>query len=257
MTTGEDKTAVVTGGSSGIGRAIVSRLVAEGYKVGFFGTSGGKVEALLRTLREEGAGDRALGDVVDIRSPEQVEDFLSQVQRNLGEISILVNNAGISPKADGKRIAVHGTTLDGWNDVLAVNLTGAFLCTRLVLPGMVERRFGRLVMIGSMASRGLPRFAGAAYVASKSGLAGFVRALAAEYASFGITANTVAPGNIATEMTGGPSSPQNRAAVSTIPAGRIGEAGDLAGIVTFLCSQEAGFINGATVDVTGAEYVAL
>ncbi|MEZ5933855.1 MAG: SDR family NAD(P)-dependent oxidoreductase [Alphaproteobacteria bacterium] len=252
----EARTAIVTGGSSGIGLAVVSRLAATGHKVAFFGSSAGKVEKALHRLDLAGMRSDVMGEAVDIRSASEIQAFVEQVGRRLGPPTILVHSAGMSPKREGERIAVHDTPLDQWQEVLEVNLTGAFLCTRQMLPIMVDRRFGRIVMIGSQAARALPRFAGAAYVASKAGLAGFVRSLAAEYASAGITANTVAPGNIATEMTGGRSSPQNLAAVSAIPAGRIGETGDVAGIVAFLCSPEAGFINGATVDVTGAEFVA-
>lgn len=252
----EARTAIVTGGTSGIGLAVVSRLVAAGCKVAFFGSSTDKVDKALSHLDQAAGDSDIMGEAVDIRSASEIEAFVARVGRRLGAATILVNSAGISPKHGGKRIAVQDTPLEQWNDVLGVNLTGAFLCTREVLPVMVEHRFGRIVMIGSLAARTLPRFAGAAYVASKAGLSGFVRSLAAEYASFGITANTVAPGNIATELTGGRSSPQNLAAVSAIPAGRIGAAGDVAGIVAFLCSSEADFINGATVDVTGAEYVA-
>lgn len=251
------RTAVVTGGSTGIGRAVVERLLREGYRVGFFGSGPARVSEARAQLRAQGFGDdKVFARAVDLRSPGDIDGFFAAFACELGPAGALINNAGISPKDAGKRVPIHRTALQQWNDVLAVNLTGAFLCSQCVLPGMLETGFGRIVMIGSIAARALPRFAGAAYVASKAGLAGLTRSLAAEYGARGITANTVSPGNIATPMTGDPQSAQNRAAVAQIPVGRIGMPGDLAGIVVFLCSEEAGFINGATVDVAGGEYVA-
>ncbi|MCG8360817.1 MAG: SDR family oxidoreductase [Kiloniellales bacterium] len=247
------RTAVVTGGTAGIGLAIVERLLQDGFRVGFLGSGSERVAAARASLLAAGhPPERMLTQAVDLRAPEAIRAFFDA----FGAPGALVNNAGISPKEDGKRVPLHRTALDQWQDVLSVNLTGAFLCCQIVLPAMCAARYGRIVNVGSLAARALPRFAGAAYVASKAGLAGLTRALAAEYGALGITANTVAPGNIATGMTGDPQSAQNRAAVERIPAGRIGEPDDLAGIVAFLCSEEAAFINGATVDVTGGEYVA-
>ena len=251
------RTAVVTGGSAGIGFAIVERLLCDGYRVGFFGSNARRVEAARTQLLSAGISEAdCFAQAVDLRSAAAIENFFAETVERFGPAALLVNNAGISPKQDGRRIPAHETPLAQWQDVMAVNLTGAFLCCQQVLPAMKASGYGRIVMIGSIAARSWPRFAGAAYVASKAGLAGLTRSLATEYGGLGITTNTVAPGNIATGMTGDPDSPQNRAALQQIPAGRLGLPRDLPGIVAFLCSEEAGFINGATIDVTGGEYMA-
>lgn len=120
---------------------------------------------------------------------------------------------------------------------------------------MMAQKHGRIVMIGSIAARAVPQIAGAAYVASKSGLAGLTRAIAAEYATYGITANNVSPGNIVSNMTGDANSPANLKAATRIPVGRIGQPSDIANMVSYLCSDAASFINGSTFDVTGGEYM--
>ena len=250
------KTAVVTGGSSGIGYAVVERLLSAGFQVGFFGSSGDKVNAAEARLLHVADADSFIARQVDLRSVEAIRSFFDEMNETFGGVGSLVNNAGISPKVDGRRVSLHLMPMDQWQDVMAVNLTGALVCTQCVLPRMMDEKFGRIVMVGSVAARIGSHFAGAAYVSSKAGLAGLTRALAVEYASHGITANTVSPGNVASGMTGDAGSPQNLSAVARIPTGRIGEPGDLAGIIAFLCSWEASFINGATVDVTGAEYIA-
>lgn len=209
-----------------------------------------------KALGEFDAGDQAvLGQVVDVRDRDGLLRFISSLNEEWGSVSALVYSAGISPKRDGERVPVGEIDMDEWNDVLTVNLTGALLCVQAVLPGMVERKSGRIVMIGSMAARAVPRFAGASYVASKAGLAGLARSIAVEYGASGITANTVSPGNVASNMTGDAHSPQNQAAAARIPVGRIGLPEDFAGVVAFLCSREAAFINGVTIDVTGGEAV--
>jgi len=249
------RTAIVTGGATGIGYSIVTRLLHDGYNVAFFSSNEGRVNDAKDRLLSSGISEnKFLAECVNLKDSGQVDAFFELVNRKFGWVDIYVNNAGISPKDNGKRIPLHLTTNELWSEVQYVNLTSAFQGVKRVLPQMIDNQYGRIIFIGSIAARVRPKFAGAAYVSSKAGLHGLTRAIATEYAEYGITANTVAPGNIATEMTGGPTSPQNLAAVETIPTGRIGSPDDLAGIVSFLSSEEAGFINGATIDVTGAEY---
>lgn len=250
------KNVLVTGGTSGIGLATVLRLLKEGLNVGLLGSSEKKVEAARQIVLEAGyPSENFIIQAVDLRDKQKLESFLREYRRKFGVVGSLVHSAGISPKQNGKRIPLHLITPALWHEVMNVNLTSAFLCAQSVLPEMMEANYGRIVMIGSIAARARPGFAGSAYVASKAGLSGLARSIAAEYASFGITANTVAPGNIATEMTGGKDSLQNIAASMNIPAGRIGVPDDLSGLIAFLCTEEASFINGATIDVTGAEYI--
>ncbi|UCI31902.1 SDR family NAD(P)-dependent oxidoreductase [Mesorhizobium sp. B4-1-4] len=251
-----EKVAVVSGGTSGIGFAVVRRLLKEGFRVGFFGSSAEKVQSARSELLGAGIDkENFVACPVDLRHEEKIDEFFDMVVARFGVIGALVNNAGISPKRDGKKIPLHETLLSEWRDVIEVNLTSSLTCTQKVLPSMIAARYGRIVMMGSIAARALPRFAGTAYVASKAGLAGLARGLTSEYAAFGIVTNTLCPGNIATGMTGDVGSPQNVAAALTIPAGRIGLPDDLSGLVALLCSPEAEFINGATIDVTGGEYI--
>jgi 3-oxoacyl-[acyl-carrier protein] reductase len=248
------KTVVVTGGSSGIGRAIVIRMARDGYRVAFLGTSEERVRESLTAARAAPHA-RVMGRVCDLRSPEAITGFFNEVRAEFGDVGALINNAGISPKEDGVRIASHAVSRAAFEDVLKVNLLAPLSCTQQVLPAMMQRRFGRIVMIGSIAARALPRFAGSAYVSSKAGLAGLARSLASEYGRYNITTNVVSPGNVATGMTGDSSSPQNAASIERIPAGRIGLPDDFPSLIAYLCSEQSGFINGATIDVTGGEYV--
>jgi len=250
------KNAIVTGGTTGIGLGIVLRLLEEGFKVGFFGSSYDRTESARMKVLEAGFAETDfIASSIDLREHQQIIDFFDAFRAKFGPIGALINNAAISPKINGKRVPLHEAALELWQDVLNVNLTSAFLCTQQVLPEMMVAKFGRIVMVGSIAARALPKFAGSAYVASKAGLGGLARSVASEYASYGVTANTIAPGNVATEMTGGMNSPQNITAAKNIPAGRIGVPNDFVGLIAFLCSQEAAFINGATIDVTGGEYI--
>jgi 3-oxoacyl-[acyl-carrier protein] reductase len=138
--------------------------------------------------------------------------------------------------------------------VLRVNLTGALLCCQQVLPGIVQARHGRIVLIGSLAGRTTPKIAGASYVASKSALVGLARSIVSEYSPHGITANTICPGRIISEMSGPPDTPGNRAALTRIPIGRLGEPQDIARVVELLVRPESDFINGAIIDVNGGEF---
>ena len=250
-----DRTAVVTGGSSGIGRAVVHSFLEKGYRVAFLGFTKSRVDQVIADTPLENARSRLYGAAVDLRNPGEIEGFFGRVQGKFGNVDVLVNSAGVSPKVNGVRIPTHDLTREQFDDVCRVNLTAPFLCTQQVLPSMMKNRFGRIVMIGSVAARGLPRFAGSAYVAAKAGLAGLTRALVSEYSEFGITFNTVSPGNVASRMTGARDSEQNSKAVARIPLGRIGEPADFGELCVFLASDDAAFITGATIDVTGGEYL--
>jgi 3-oxoacyl-[acyl-carrier protein] reductase len=251
-----ERTAVVTGGSTGIGFDIAASLLETGYRVAFFGSSPKHVDDAAAKLRQRFPHQDLFADTIDIRESGSLAAFFARVLDMWGPVSVLINNAGISPKRDGLRIPFHEIPLTEWHDVLGINLTGAFVCSQLALPSMIEQHFGRIVMIGSIAARTLPRLAGASYVASKAGMTGLARSIAGEYAGHGITANVIAPGNIATGMLAKTANAEIEQAVSRIPVGRLGEPADVAGIVAFLCREEASFINGAVIDANGAEYCA-
>jgi 3-oxoacyl-[acyl-carrier protein] reductase len=246
--------AVVTGGSSGIGLAVVRELLAGGYRVAFFSQQEPRVNAVRDELSAEFSAANVFAATVDLRHADDVRGFFIAVTRHWQAPAALVCNAGYSPKRPDGRAPLAEIDLAEWNDVLAVNLTGAMLCCQSVLPAMAQQRFGRIAFIGSLAGRTMPRIAGAAYVASKSALVGLARSIVSEYSRFGITANTICPGRILTEMAGSSDAPANRAALERIPIGRLGSTSDIARAVSFVLRPDSDFINGAVIDVNGGEF---
>jgi 3-oxoacyl-[acyl-carrier protein] reductase len=249
--------AVVTGGTSGIGLATSRLLLERGCRVALFGQKLVNVESAAQALCQDFGSERVFARAVDLGEPAQITSFFRELDDCWGRADILVCNAGISPKGLNGPTPLQEITLQEWNTVLSVNLTGTMLCCQAVLPGMSAQGFGRVVLVGSIAGRSLPRIAGTAYVTSKAALAGFARSLVPRYAAVGITVNVVAPGRIATEMAGPRDSAVNRAAVARIPAGRMGEPEEVAAAIGFLTSDTAAFINGAIIDVNGGEYAPL
>lgn len=247
--------ALVSGGSSGIGLACVRRLLSEGWHVAFFSQDAHRVDDARKPLEAIYGTERVLAGAVDLRAADHVKAFVALVQATWGGVDALIANAGFSPKSPSGRMPLQDIDLAEWQDVLSVNLTGAMLCCQAVLPGMVARKRGRIVFIGSVAGRTLPRIAGASYVASKSALVGLMRSIVSEYAASGITANTICPGRILSEMTGDASSPNNVAALARIPSGRLGTPDDIARAVSFFAADDAGFVNGAILDVNGGEFL--
>lgn len=256
MTQGDHRrVAIITGGTTGIGFACAQKLLESGHRVAVFSRNSEKVFHAGRVLAQAFGHHRVHAAAVDIRDPEALKSFFAEVTSLWEEPKVLVCNAGWSPKRNGRRIEFSGIALEEWNDTLRVNLTGAMVCCQLAAPAMSAAGFGRIVFIGSVAARTLPRIAGASYVASKSALSGLSRALVAEYGAAGITINTVAPGRILTDMTGPADSPENRAARTRIPAGQLGQPEEVAAVVDFLASDAASFVNGAVIDVNGGEFV--
>ncbi|MDW9783027.1 SDR family oxidoreductase [Sinorhizobium meliloti] len=249
------RVAIVTGGTAGIGLACAQHLLASGHRVAVFSKQSSRVKrARVDLSRKFGAGN-VIADAVDLRDANALKAFFERIQRAWSAPDVLVCNAGFSPKDNGQRLAFDAIPLSEWNDVLAVNLTGAMLCCQLAAPAMAAKGFGRIVLIGSIAGRAMPRLAGASYVASKAALAGIAKSLVSEYSYQGVTTNTVAPGNVLTEMMAPPDSPAGQAALARIPSGRMGRPEDIAALVAFLASDHAGFINGAIIDVNGGEYL--
>lgn len=246
--------AVVSGGSSGIGLAIADHFLSLGWRAAIFSQHAPNVDRAGAELGRRFGAESVLAETVDLREAAAVATFFASVIERFGQVDALVCNAGFSPKRSTGRTPLADIPLAEWNDVLAVNLTGAMLCCQAALPGMVTRRHGRIVLIGSVAGRTMPRIASASYVASKAALAGLARAIVSEYSQHGITANTLCPGRIVTEMTGDPSSPTNQAARARIPIGRLGTPADIARAVAFLCAPDADFINGTIIDVNGGEF---
>ncbi|WP_159952435.1 SDR family oxidoreductase [Rhizobium sp. 18065] len=249
--------AVVTGGSSGIGLAVVTQLLAAGYKVAFFGQNPAHVDAALSVLHRQFDCRDVLGRCTDLTEAGDVASFFADVANDWGVPDTLICNAGISPKGPEGATPFASIGMDEWNTVLSVNLTGTMLCCQAVISSMMSNRFGRIILVGSIAGRTLPKVAGAAYVASKAGLSGLCRSLVSSCAGSGVTVNVVAPGRVLTDMAGDADSPINREILKRIPAGRLGAPSDIAHAISFLASREAGFINGAILDVNGGEFAPL
>jgi 3-oxoacyl-[acyl-carrier protein] reductase len=234
------KTALVTGASGGIGGAIARALAAQGARVALSGT---RVEALAALQAEIGAAAVAVpGDLGDAAATDQL--FVA-AEKALGQVDILVNNAGLT--RDGLAMRMKD---EDWQKVLDVNLSAGFRLARSAMRGMMKRRWGRIVGITSIVGvSGNPGQAN--YAAAKAGMIGMSKALAQELASRNITVNCVAPGFIATAMTDALAAPQRERLLQSIPAGRLGQVGDVAAAVVYLASEEAAYVTGQTLHVNG------
>ena len=234
------KTALVTGASGGIGEAVARALHAQGATVVLHGTRAEKLEALQKDL-----GARAFALAVDLSDRDAVAGLVDAASALAGPISILVNNAGIT--RDGLLMRMKD---DDWDSVLEVNMTASMSLCRAATRGMMKARTGRIISISSVV--GVTGNAGQTnYAASKAGMIGFSKSLAAEVASRGLTVNVVAPGFIETPMTDVLDESQKSALLTRVPAGRLGHADEIAAAVAFLASDEAAYITGATLHVNG------
>ena len=238
------KVAVVTGASRGIGRQIAISMAKEGAVVIVnYNGSAAKAEDVVKEITE--AGGQAEAVQCNVSDYSAAEVFLKDIISRYKRIDILVNNAGIT--AD--KLLLRMTEAD-FDNVLATNLKGAFFCTKAACRFMMHQRYGRIVSVSSVV--GLHGNAGQAnYAASKAGLIGLTKSAAKEYAARNITANVVAPGFIATDMTAVLSEPARAAAQAAIPAGKIGHAEDVAAAVAFLAGEQAGYITGQVLCVDG------
>lgn len=240
------RVAIVTGGTRGIGHAISVAMKSAGYRVA--ANYGGNVEAAQKFQAETGIPVYKW----DVGDYEACEKGLADVEKALGPIDVVVNNAGITRDA-----MLHKMTQEQWNDVIRVDLGSCFNMTRPVIDGMRERKFGRIINISSINGR-KGQMGQSNYSAAKAGMHGFTKALAFEGARKGITVNTVAPGYINTEMVAAvPKEVMEKQILPQIPVGRVGEAEEIARAVVFLASDDAGFVTGACFDINGGHYIAL
>ncbi|HCM1473319.1 3-oxoacyl-ACP reductase FabG [Vibrio parahaemolyticus] len=240
----EGKIALVTGASRGIGRAIAELLVERGATVIGTATSESGAAAISEYLCENGKG-LAL-NVTDV---ESIEATLKTINDEFGAIDILVNNAGIT--RDNLLMRMKD---DEWNDIINTNLTPIYRMSKAVLRGMMKKRAGRIINVGSVV--GTMGNAGQTnYAAAKAGVIGFTKSMAREVASRGVTVNTVAPGFIETDMTKALNDDQRAATLANVPAGRLGDPREIASAVVFLASPEAAYITGETLHVNGGMYM--
>jgi 3-oxoacyl-[acyl-carrier protein] reductase len=243
------RVAIVTGAARGIGAATAQRLAKDGHAVAVLDLDEAACASTVEAVTA--AGGRAIAVGVDVSKADQVEAAVARVADELGAPTILVNNAGII-----RDNLIFKMTEDDWDAVMAVHLRGAFLMTRAVQAHMTQEKWGRIVNLSSSSAQG--NRGQANYSAAKAGLQGFSKTLAIELGKFGVTANAVAPGFIQTEMT---RSTADRMGVSfedfiahsasQIPVQRVGQPEDIAATISFLCSEDAGFVSGQVIYVAG------
>lgn len=242
-----DKVALVTGASRGIGAAIAEQLGAAGATVIGTATSESGAEKISARLQE--LGIRGAGKVLNVTDADSVAELMKSVQEEFGTPAILVNNAGIT-----KDNLLMRMSDDEWFDVINTNLSSIYRLSKAVLRGMMKARWGRIInissVVGAMGNAGQSN-----YAATKAGVSGFARSLAAEVGSRGITVNTVAPGFIDTDMTKGLPEEQKAGLLSNIPVGRLGKPEEIAAVVVFLASDAAAYVSGETIHVNGGLYM--
>lgn len=244
----ESKIAIVTGASRGIGKAIALRLARDGFTV--IGTATSDAGASAITVYFEEASVDGVGRTLNVAEPGAIEAFLDHVTTEFGAPVILVNNAGIT--RDNLLLRMKD---EEWDDIIRTNLTSIFRMSRACLRGMMKARHGRIVNITSVV--GATGNAGQAnYAAAKAGIIGFSKSLAKEVGSRGITVNSVAPGFIDTDMTRDLPEDIRKSLLQNIPLGRLGAAEEIAGAVSFLCSDDASYVTGETLHVNGGMHMA-
>lgn len=244
----EGKVALVTGASRGIGRAIALKLAADGATVIGTATSDAGAQDIARALAEKGA--RGAGKVLNVRDAGQCDALIETVQKEFGDILVLVNNAAVV--RDNLALRMKDAE---WDEVIETNLRSVFRLSRAVMRGMMKARWGRIVSITSVVgASGNPGQAN--YAAAKAGVVGMTKSLAQELGSRGITVNCVAPGFIDTDMTRALPDEQRAALLARIPLGRLGSTDDIAAAVAYLALPQAGYVTGTVLHVNGGMYMA-
>jgi len=249
MSEATHRVAVVTGGARGIGAGTAKRLAADGLAVAVLDLKEGDCGATVDAITA--AGGRALAVGADVSDADQVQAAVDKVATELGPPAVLINNAGVI-----RDNMLYKMTVDDWDTVLGIHLRGSFLMSKACQKYMVDQRFGRVVNLSS--SSALGNRGQANYSAAKAGLQGFTKTLAIELGQFGITANAVAPGFIATDMTAATAArigigfeDFQKAAAANIPVRRVGTPDDVAHVISFLVSDGAGFVSGQVIYVAG------
>ncbi len=237
------RVAVVTGGTRGIGEAVSVSLKEAGYSVA--ASYAGNDEAAQKFTEKTGIPTYKF----DVSDFDACKAAVERIEADLGPVDVLVNNAGITK--DG---TMHRMSFDQWNAVIQTNLSSCFNMSRLVIEGMRERGFGRIVNIGSVNGQA-GQYGQVNYAAAKSGIHGFTKALAQEGAAKGITVNAIAPGYVLTDMVRAVPEKVLEKIIATIPVGRLGDPNDIARTVLFLVGDDAGFITGSTLSINGGQHM--
>ncbi|MFQ6019278.1 MAG: 3-oxoacyl-[acyl-carrier-protein] reductase [Dehalococcoidia bacterium] len=243
----DDKVAIVTGGSRGLGAAIVRELAAHGCQVAItYSRSTEQAEALQREVSANGSG--AIAVQADVRKVDEVEAMVEKTLEAFGHIDILVNNAGINRDRTLLRM-----TDEEWEDVIATDLSGMYYCTRLAVPHMMKGRWGRIVNIASIVGQ-MGNIGQSNYAAAKAGVVGFTKSAAQELARFNITVNALCPGFMATDMVSNLTEPVQKGLLARIPLGRLGEPEEVARLCRFLLA-EGDYITGCQINISGGMYM--
>ena len=244
------RVAVVTGGMGGLGEAICTKLAGMGYKVIATYSPGNKKSAeWLSAMKKQGHDFHAVE--VDVANYESCQKAVSQVASELGPVDVLVNNAGIT-----RDMTFRKMDTSSWDAVMRTNLDSVFNMTKQVIDGMAERGWGRVINVSSVNGQ-KGAFGQTNYSAAKAGMHGFTKAAALEYARKGVTVNTISPGYIGTKMVlAVPKEILDSKIIPQIPVGRLGKPEEVAGLVAYLCSDEAAFVTGANIAINGGQHMA-
>ncbi|MDR6674924.1 beta-ketoacyl-ACP reductase [Xanthomonas sp. 1678] len=241
------RVALVTGGTGGIGTAICERLAAQGHRVASNYRDEPKARAWQQRMRDRGHEIAIVAG--DVASPDHAQALVQEVERQLGPVEVLVNNAGIT-----RDTTFHKMTAEQWHEVINTNLNSVFNVTRPVIEGMRKQRWGRVIQISSI--NGLKgQYGQANYAAAKAGMHGFTISLARENAGYGITVNTVSPGYVATDMVMAVPEEVRAKIIADIPTGRLGKPEEIAYAVAFLVAEEAAWITGSNLDINGGHHM--
>ncbi|AIF48968.1 acetoacetyl-CoA reductase [Dyella japonica] len=241
------RTALVTGGTGGIGTAIIRYLARQGHRVATNYRDQAKAEAVKEMMAKEGIEVMLVPG--DVKDPDSCEAMVRIIEGGLGPVEILVNNAGIT-----RDTTFHKMTYPQWMEVVNTNLNACFNVTRPVIEGMRNRKWGRIVQISSINGQ-KGQYGQANYAAAKAGMHGFTISLAQENAKFGITVNTVSPGYVGTDMVMAVPEDVREKIVAQIPVGRLGKPEEIAHAVAFLTGEEAAWITGANLSINGGHYM--
>jgi acetoacetyl-CoA reductase len=243
------RVAVVTGGMGGLGEAICMKLSKMGYKVvATFSPGNTKHAAWLAEMKLQGHDFRAVP--VDVADYESCQKAIAQITKDLGPVDVLVNNAGITRDTTFRKMEK-----EGWDAVMKTNLDSVFNMTKPVIDGMAERGWGRVINVSSVNGQ-KGAFGQTNYSAAKAGMHGFTKAAALEYARKGVTVNTISPGYIGTKMVMAiPKEVLDSKIIPQIPIGRLGKPEEVAGLVAYLCSEEAAFVTGANIAINGGQHM--